>query len=125
MNNESKTEDRFVSERKHDTDEDSDEVRHWSEQWRLVVGKILGRDIESSNTTDTLNDQNDSEQKSDSIDNRPKSTFIELTDKEFESLKTKCIASLDTPAGRLAFALILNRQRNSEYGMYLLLFIFI
>ena len=114
-------EDRFHGNKQQENLEDTDEVKHWSEQWRLVVGRILQRDIEltpapsRAGSDDESNVEN--ENKNDSQTNKSrKSTFIELTDNEFKTLKAKCIKSLDTKSGRLAFALILNRQRNSEYG---------
>ena len=79
-----------------------------SEKWRLVVGKILQRDIELE-----VGDKKDGKDKESSF------AFIELTDDEYRSLRAKCVASLAHTHGRVAFSLIINRQRNTEYGLEL------
>merc|ERR1711933_443212 len=45
--------------------------------------------------------------------------FIQLTDDEYDTLKKKCLQSLSLSYGRTAFSLIINRQRNTEYGLEL------
>eukprot|EP00488_Nonionellina_sp_1-RS-2012_P000556 TRINITY_DN11486_c0_g1_i1.p1 TRINITY_DN11486_c0_g1~~TRINITY_DN11486_c0_g1_i1.p1 ORF type:complete len:167 (+),score=53.08 TRINITY_DN11486_c0_g1_i1:128-628(+) len=101
--------------------EDSAQVKFWCEKWRLVIGKILERDIElvspkssvpNSNENDVIDDD-ESHNKDESF------AFIQLTDDEYHTLKDKCLESLDTVYGRTAFSLIINRQRNTEYGLEL------
>ena len=45
--------------------------------------------------------------------------FIQLTDDEYSTLRQKCLESLSLSYGRTAFSLIINRQRNTEYGLEL------
>ena len=97
-------EDRFHGNLALDSLEDTDEVKHWSEQWRLVVGKILQRDIEltpapSRSGTESFDENNNSnngdengnnlsaenETKNDSQTSKSRnSTFIELSDRIFK-----------------------------------------
>eukprot|EP00484_Ammonia_sp_Unknown_P001339 CAMPEP_0197020542 /NCGR_PEP_ID=MMETSP1384-20130603/1356_1 /TAXON_ID=29189 /ORGANISM="Ammonia sp." /LENGTH=709 /DNA_ID=CAMNT_0042448193 /DNA_START=39 /DNA_END=2168 /DNA_ORIENTATION=+ len=120
--------------------ESAAQTTFWCEKWRLVVGKILERDIElvspktngddasqSSHSLKVKNTENDSGDTKDNTaatnndksDSNDSFAFIQLTDEEYKQLREKCLESLSTPYGRLAFALIINRQRNTEYGLEL------
>jgi len=131
--------------------EQSAEVLYWCEKWRLVVGKILQRDIElispklsaaadlkglkglkdkdvlplhssldtdSKDSKDKLPPTSSSEIASDQS-KEDAFAFIQLTDDEYTTLRAKCIESLARSEGRVAFSLIINRQRNTEYGLEL------
>jgi len=105
----------FVSNTESVDVEESAVVKFWCEKWRLVVGKILERDIELvSPKTSPINSgtENDKEEKE-------QFAFIQLTDDEYRTLKEKCLESLSHSHGRTAFSLIINRQRNTEYGLEL------
>ena len=121
--------------------EQSAEVLYWCEKWRLVIGKILQRDIElispkiSAANPNGVKSKNNKKPPSEDSKDQPSSSslefgnnggskddafaFIQLTDDEYNTLRAKCIESLSTSHGRVAFSLIINRQRNTEYGLEL------
>jgi len=112
--------------------EHSAEVTHWCEKWRLVVGKILQREIELVSPQNSVPESPPSPP-SLAVDHDSKEppavqstsskedayAFIQLTDDEYATLRAKCIDSLSSSEGRAAFSLIINRQRNNEYGLEL------
>ncbi|ETO18443.1 hypothetical protein RFI_18822, partial [Reticulomyxa filosa] len=50
------------------------------------------------------------------------SQLIQLTDQDFEKLKIQCLESLNSPEGRMAFAILLNRQRMLIMVFFFLIF---
>eukprot|EP00485_Elphidium_margaritaceum_P004995 CAMPEP_0202691800 /NCGR_PEP_ID=MMETSP1385-20130828/6409_1 /ASSEMBLY_ACC=CAM_ASM_000861 /TAXON_ID=933848 /ORGANISM="Elphidium margaritaceum" /LENGTH=670 /DNA_ID=CAMNT_0049347253 /DNA_START=38 /DNA_END=2050 /DNA_ORIENTATION=- len=100
--------------------EDSAQTNFWCEKWRLVIGKILQRDIElvsPQNKVDTSNNNNTTNNNNNSTNES--FAFIQLTDDEYNGLREKCVESLSGTHGRCAFSLIINRQRTNEYGLEL------
>ena len=116
--------------------EESAEVKFWCEKWKLVIGKLLKRDmINGSNSPRSANTNDDSKGNSNNNNNNGSSnnnsdnsnvnndddgySMIQLSDIEFKTLKSRCIESLNSKHGRYAFSLIINRQRNNEFGLEL------
>jgi len=64
-------------------------------------------------------DTKDTKDKNDKKNDNESFAFIQLTDDEYGTLRNKCLESLSSSHGRVAFSLIINRQRNTEYGLEL------
>ena len=91
-------------------------------------------DNDNNNNDNDTNDSNNNDNKdkdkiedkdntqnggTDTKDSSEAFAFIQLTDDEYNQLRQKCLESLNTTHGRTAFSLIINRQRNTEYGLEL------
>ncbi|ETN98895.1 hypothetical protein RFI_38592, partial [Reticulomyxa filosa] len=102
----------------------------WCAKWRIVIGTILGRDIDLSasssndhnyvNSNSNFNSNSNSNSNSSNINPvetlhdpfaHPPQPQTKLTGQEFDAVKTQCLDSLNSREGRMAFAILLNRQR--------------
>merc|ERR1712176_626222 len=79
--------------------EDSAQVKFWSEKWRLVVGKILQRDIELVSPKVSTQPISNNLSNDTQADNKDDFAFIQLTDDEYATLREKCLASFSSSYG--------------------------
>ncbi|ETO25072.1 hypothetical protein RFI_12073 [Reticulomyxa filosa] len=78
------------------------------------MSKILGRDPELLSKEGPPRDSPNA-----NATDQPSSPVVELNDEEFQDLKSQCLQSLNSVEGRMAFAILLNRQRNADHGLEL------